>query len=352
LSRYYHAYIGETINIFNNDLSGDGSLRTTEQMFVDNVALLSDLNHHNLEIPMPIVQATKISDKQISITSTGSSDDNSASRSVSHIKNLIPALVKSSGFSLIVKGEVNLNGTGNLQNLYHNSNIWSGGGVNFTEDAKTYIADQQLITDKTHLGIDILDNDTALMLLEDEPSTDSAEICDVISDKNELTFFRNFFNTCPSGIKNYADLHTDYRELPSQIEKIFSAIIPPHNALIWIDNEANDELIFDNSINNIYGCTRSYVLTSGRCETLGQKDPVMLIIDSDVNIMSDLDVYGLLYIKGDLKLSATVNVYGAVIVEGSLSGSGNLNVYYDPAMIKPAAFRPMLMTEFNSWKDW
>lgn len=87
--------------------------------------------------------------------------------------------------------------------------------------------------------------------------------------------------------------------------------------------------------------------------TIGSREqPVVLIIDGDLEMQGTPYVYGIVYVTGNVTGGGNVTVQGAMVIEGSVSPTGSLDVIYDPLVGEGAknTGRPGLIP--GSWRDW
>jgi len=271
----------------------------------------------------------------ITVTSTGLSDDDSATAIVSQIVAIVPAIPDVPGNPLISKGAVSINGAAEIINPEGNATIWTGDNtVTFSgASGKTKIPDPSnpavLIdsSDSNGLGPDVIAGDTNLSALTD------------------AQFFEAFMGTDKSSYQGSGQV----REVAAaDAGNAYSAGTPgidlAREEILWVNG--NPSL----SGNVTVGCT--VTVTGGNVCPSANTKPVVLVIDGNLSGNGTVKVYGLVYITGDFAGSGNLEVTGAVIMEGDVTGTGSLNVTYDSSVLQAAGSIPLAAGSLaGSWHD-
>jgi len=271
----------------------------------------------------------------ISVTSTGLSDDDSARTLIAQRVAIVPALPEVPGNPLISKGAVSINGAAEIVNPEGNATIWTGDpSVTFSgASGKTKIPDPsdptQLIdsSDSNGLGPDVIAADTTL------------------SSMTDAEFFEAFMGTNKTSYQNAGSV----REVPaSDAANAYTAPSPgldlAREEILWVDGSP--------SLNGnvTVGCT--ITVTGGNVCPSANTKPVVLVIDGNLQGNGTVKVYGLVYITGDFSGSGNLEVTGAVIMEGDVTGTGSLNVTYDSSVLQDAGKIPLSAGSLaGSWHD-
>jgi len=272
----------------------------------------------------------------LTVESTGLSDDDSARAIVSQVVVIVPAIPDVPGNPVISKGAVSINGAAEVINPEGNATIWTGdNNVTFSgASGKTQIPDpsnpSQLIdsSDANGLGPDVIAGDTNL------------------SSMTDAQFFQAFMGTDATSYQNAAQV----REVPAAN----AANAYNHSTLPGIDL-AREEVIWVNGNpslngNTTVGCTVT-VTGSGTCPSANTK-PVVMVIDGNLSGNGTVKVYGLVYITGDFAGSGNLEVTGAVIMEGDVTGTGSLNVTYSSSVLGSLSNIPISAGSLaGSWHD-
>jgi hypothetical protein len=279
------------------------------------------------------------------ITAIGRSDDNLAVRTLSQCVGTIDVFGGNGPKQpLIARGSVGLTGNYQIINRYNNTTAWSGDAVNIGESASASTYLRPMGTEE---------GDYTRAQLEDD-DTGNAYTSEAVSDRNKgngvdtiasdprlgsLTgdeFFNNFF---------YGD-RTAMKELAESLDQVYDAadigVAAGKSGVVWIEGNAD--------------------LNGG---TYGTSDnPVILIIDGNLDTAGNPEIYGLLYVTGQLDAAGTVKVLGSVIVEGDpalvpageepVVGVGGVDLIYSPYTLDKSA-NPIIGTTTvisGSWRDW
>jgi Tfp pilus assembly protein PilX len=279
------------------------------------------------------------------ITAIGRSDDGLAVRTISQCVGTIDIFGGNGPKqSLISRGGVGLTGNYQIINRYYNTTAWAGNAVNIGESASA----------STYLRpIGTSESDFTQAELEDT-ATNNDYTSQPISDRNKgngvdtiandprlssLTgdqFFNNFF---------YGDRVT-IKGLAASLNQVYSAgnigSAQNKSGVVWIDGNTS--------------------LNGGTYGT--PTNPVVMIINGNLEVQGNPVVNGLLYVTGQLDAKGTVKVLGSVIVEGDAGmvpagedpvvGHGGVDLIYSPYTLDRAT-NPIIGTTTvisGSWRDW
>jgi hypothetical protein len=342
----------------------------------------------------------------LNLISEGRSDDDTAERVVKQkLRYANPfGLAGPPTHPLITYSKVSVSGSMSVVNLYSNATIWSGGnvtgfgngasgtrgtlihpnpdGAQVYEDSDgnlipffdpgisgqsdydgdgEYDAGEKLLditnTNKpydsskvtkssggdgssTYIGPDVIDNSSALAKSKTKVNPDGSV------EANPDGFFTNFFTGGPEFIKLSSDYIVD--PLDSGADSLVDAdgVNSVDGSMIWVDarDEATDTL-------------GSFSLKNG---TYGSPDePIILVIDGDLDLKAAPTIYGVLYVRGDVVGGGSGGglIFGSAIIEGDngVDGSGGFDVIYDPNILSAAGGgdgRNSVAGIPGTWRDW
>lgn len=258
-------------------------------------------------------RATKTSNglERILIYARGWSDDSTGIRHIVSVLEKTPGVAEAPGYALTTHGTAAINGSGDVTNPEGTSTIWSGQTVTITNaNFKTNILNTTgnivETSNRDSFGLDVFQNDGSLATLTGDQ------------------FFANFFGTTPADFEaNYA---TEVFS-PGDIGDYDGA----EREILWSDGDTS---------------------TSGNT-TFGTADnPVILIINGDLDVAGNITVNGLLYVIGDMTGNGNTTVNGAVIVQGNTDITGSFDVVFNSSLLGNlgAVGRPVATP--GSWKDW
>lgn len=278
------------------------------------------------------------------ITAVGRSDDGLATRTISQCVGTIDVFGGNGPKqSLITKGGVGLTGNYQVINRYYNTTCWSGDDVNIGESASAATYLRPIGTDESDFTQDQLEDDDVTNAYTSEAISDrdKGNGVDTIANDPRLgnltgdEFFNNFF---------YGDRDT-MKSLADSLDQVYSSVSSANgkSGVVWIDGDTK--------------------MTGG---TYGsESNPVILIINGNLEAAGNPTVYGMLYVTGQLDAAGTLAVKGSVIVEGDptmfdaadeepVVGHGGVDLIYTPYTLDKAA-NPIKGTTTvisGSWRDW
>lgn len=290
-----------------------------------NTATLS--NGSSIQVTLTSASTQKVI--QINVVSIGSSDDKAAQITAYQTIAAVPPLPNIPDSPFLARGAMVVGGSAVINNPEGHSTIWTGGNVDLGGNANTStnIADPSsanypnclggsvqcsLVQSSSRqiAGVDIIESDTSLANL------------------TEADFFVNFFGTTPQVYRDSrADLITN--DLVAQNGAV--------DQVIWVDTTPPGAGTVSLAGNNNFG-------------TAAQ--PVIIIIDGNLNISGNNFVNGMLYVRGSVTGTGNVNAVGGMVVGGnSNTAGGNLTVTYNSTVLEQTYRRAKPAGGSGSWRD-
>lgn len=216
--------------------------------------------------------------QRILVTSTGSSDDSTATKVLRQQLQFRPFPINNVNAGILAMGAVNIGGAANA-NSGGASGSYSAraGGTITTQNAKS-------------LTGDAVQNDSTIP-------------------QNPDKFFKSIFGESKSAIQSQATA------INCSTSDCKTALDGLQNALVWVTGNGN-----------INGNT-----------TIGtEAKPVVLIIDGDFRFNGNLTVWGLVYYTNNWPNNGggTAEVNGATVVEGNFQSTGNPGFNYNPGVLE------------------
>lgn len=277
--------------------------------------------------------------RQLLIYSCGYSDDLS-SRSVALIEvRAGPSLGSPPNAPLVSRGSVNTFGRARAFNLFDNLTLWSGASLDVTGNpGNTFVRNPEFNPadgrepnlENTPASCDwgkANDPDDEYICLTDKDTTGP----DVIQGDPGLSSLTNdeFFEVFMGSPRQ------EYEESVATVRTQSTAELAGMGGqVIWVDGEGGD------------------IDLSG---TIGSRDnPVVLVLDGNLDVSGNVTVYGVVYVTGDVK-SATGNVtfYGTTIIEGQFTkAAGTPFFIFDPTSLEIASGLGRRVGLYGTWRDW
>jgi len=292
------------------------------------------------------------------ITSTGFSDDRSSSKTITVFLDNKPVVDNVPDNPLITKGNIVMKGSADVYNHEGASSIWSGGAVDFKKVA-TKIANpsdpnypdcldssftcETVSASNGDQGIDIIPNDKTLASYNDE----------------EL--FLNFFGQTYTEFKTRQDI-VKYSE-PSKTSYDKSDIYPASGTLfketIWVDGDLTlnggvygCDATTDNAIDN---ASLPLPLPKGstECSVNGTLAPVTIVVDGNLSLAGQAQIYGLVFVFGDIDFKGNPDVVGAVITDGEVSSDvgGTPEIWFNSDVLKGSNDATSFSPVSGGWRD-
>jgi hypothetical protein len=214
--------------------------------------------------------------------------------------------------AVVAKNNVNLNGNLTVNNTATGISIWSGGGVTLTGSATTQ-GTNGAGSNKNGIGTDVVQNDSGLAAL------------------TGAQLFQSFFGMTETQAQQRADIAytnsgtTDYS----------SALGGVTGQTIWINQNGGNATFNSNT-------------------TIGSpSNPVVLIINGNINANGNCTIYGMVYVLGDWINGGggTLTINGAVVVQGNLQSTGTPNVNYVTPILSNSTKLGNFAKLPGSWHD-
>ncbi|MDG4868260.1 PilX N-terminal domain-containing pilus assembly protein [Guyparkeria sp. 1SP6A2] len=284
--------------------------------------------------------------QQAIAASCGWSDDRAARHLVTNMMRNAPSLPGTPTNPVTTKGSVNVTGNVSVANYFNNLTIWTGETLNTTSaTGKTFIRQPSAPipenpnfsdpdswadytppegeinenfnfancssanficgTQKDVQGPDVIDSDTSLAGLSDD----------------EL--FLNYFGTNADSYRDtVVTSNVDATSLDDGSTR--------SGEVIWVDGDLN-----------------------GLPDLGTRTEPVILIVDGNLDVSSNPQFNGVLYVRGDIQGSGTPRINGALVAEGTVNKSGgNIEVLYDPLAVGLASRLGSAVSVPGTWRDW
>ncbi|OOZ41336.1 hypothetical protein BOW53_04260 [Solemya pervernicosa gill symbiont] len=298
------------------------------------------------------------------VTSTGTSDDGTATRTITQTIGSVDPLPNEPHTPLTTRGGAFIGGSATVINPEGKATIWSGGNVDLgsNNSTATMVADPTDATypacigspeapcdverssDKDNEGFDLVENDANLSALSSDD------------------YFLNFF-----GLDK-----TTYRNTRVEIESTGATATNNHDAaspginlaqetVVWVDGGGPGNNV---SIGGVtVGCASSVNVNANYEDSACDNNngdppfdaalPTITIIDGDASATGSTTLLGLVYITGDFNITGNVTVVGAVIVEGQTlsSGGGSLDIIYNSRVLGNAGGEGNSASLAGSWRD-
>ncbi|WP_304707667.1 hypothetical protein [Haliea sp. E1-2-M8] len=283
------------------------------------------------------------------IVSVGWSDDCEAQRTVSACLGTVPIFRDGAGPKqpFVTGASVGVTGNASIINRYTDISVWAGDSAAVAGNSfGTYLRPSfTSITDFTPAQLQ--DNDPAnnAQLVSNRNSGFGVDVVlgDVsLANLTDDEFFGLFFLQDKQAMRDLADAGGN---------RLDPGTFPPANTagnvtsgLYWVGNAADLDVSATNTGVNggVFGSLQ---------------EPVVIIINGDLSIAGNGELYGVLYVTGELKITGTPTVYGTVVSEnGPNTGAGTLNLVYVPfggyGGLPPPPIVDSGVVIPGSWRDW
>lgn len=298
------------------------------------------------------------------VAACGWSDDSAARHLITFQLEGTPAMPNAPGNAVTFRGSVGASGSFTVVNFFSNFTYWTGGDLEFgNATAKSFIRKpgSTMATDSNNprdksiqlanaLGCGPLvqtgdeyyyDNCSAptnsdtthLIQTTDKSNTTNVIGADVLDKDYNLgalsqnDFFANFFGKSLTEYKN----ENANRVIDGTANDVSSQLTDAKSEVIWVDGT---------------------VTLPARMGSID--NPVVLIVNGDLNISANTEFYGLIYVNGEISGNGNPSIFGSIIVWGENNSlTGNAQVIYDEGVmnnirrtIAGAKARP------GTWRDW
>jgi hypothetical protein len=281
--------------------------------------------------PANFVQGTPPVRVPFIIFSCGWSDDRAARQAVLMTAGLMPPLPGNPPAPLIVGGYVDTSGRARAYNFHSDLTIWSGSSVTPTGKAgTTFVRNKEQhpnpppITDPLPplASNCTVGNNYICTTVGDNAGFDVIVDDASLASKTGDQFFESFMGRSKTAFKND----------PSTINRTGQSLSGVKAEKIWINGNLS---------------------LSGNIQIGTRNEPVILIVDGNLNVTGNVVFYGVLYVTGNFSSSGTPIFYGATVVEGDNTASAGTPSYvYDPLAF--ANLEPLgpVMVYAGTWRDW
>lgn len=230
----------------------------------------------------------------ILITSVGTSDDDSATRTVSQLVQFGSLLVNVPSIPLIGQGQISLSGNSEIINTHSSQTVTSGSTVGLSGSAST-ILNSGVSSTAGSIQSDIIQNDAG------------------ISSLSSSDFFGSFFGMAPDLLKgSVANYYSNSSNTNYQ-----GTLAGMTGTSIWIDQTGGTASLNGNA-------------------TIGTAaNPVLLIVNGDLTVSGNVTIYGYVFILGNATTDFTGNltIVGSVGTTGNLNATGSIQVVYSPTTL-------------------
>jgi Tfp pilus assembly protein PilX len=249
----------------------------------------------------------------IQITSTGISDDGTSTHVVTQQVQYGSYLLNPSSYTLVTKGTLSLSGNTTVTNTQTNNTLEAGSTVAGSGSFKTVTGSGTSST-SGNFGADITQNVTSLA------NTANGDL------------FSEYFGMTE------AQYQTKAAHSYSNLSNYSTTLNGITGTTIWINQTSGNANFSGNS-------------------TIGtQANPVLIVINGNLNISGNFTLYGFLFVIG--ASSATTNLSGNITITGGIastdnvSASGNLNLTYDSSVLNSVQTATSYYAKVpGSWKD-
>ncbi|PKM36569.1 MAG: hypothetical protein CVV06_10390 [Gammaproteobacteria bacterium HGW-Gammaproteobacteria-10] len=282
----------------------------------------------------------------------GWSDDATAMREISQCLGTFDIFAggKSPEQPFVTRVGVGALGNAQIINRYNNSNIWAGGdagvaGASFatylrpSNKSRDDLTPEQLISEDTVVdGPGIPPEDVDAQLVSNKNAGYGIDVVTndpTLGTKTSDEFFEMFFAQTKTHLMDAAD-NVDQR--------YDSGTQPPNNTtgLIWVGSD---------------GAPSTTKTTINNASIGSPSNIAIIIVNGDLSIAGNVDIYGVVYVTGELKVAGTATIRGSVISEnGPNDIQGTMNVVYVPygeGSGTPNPFIPGTGAVIpGSWRDW
>lgn len=281
-------YLAKNSATIVKDINSDGYIDAFSNSSTTNVSL-SNGSKYSITYNNPTANNLNI----ITITSIGSSSDNSASRELRVKVKYTPVLMSYSNYPFLVRGNVSLSGSSQVSNTESNNNVQAGGTISISGGARTITSSGTTSTSSSTQS-DVSQNNAGL-----QSST-------------ATSFFMSSFGVAASTIAN----SVNYYYQNSSNTNYNTKLSGKEGVSIWIDQTGGTTATVDST--TVVGSATN---------------PVILIVNGDLKIQGSAVIYGFIFITGNLQTAGSATVNGGVAVGGNVTDSGNFTLNYSSAIL-------------------
>lgn len=253
----------------------------------------------------------------IQITSTGISDDGTATRVVSQQVKFGSLLSSVPSTPAVIKGTLAMSGNSNITNTSSTATVVTGSTTSISGSAQTTL-NTGVSSSAGNLKSDIQQNNSTL------------------ANESTSDFFATYFgassNQVKSGFANYYSNSSD--------TNYNSLLNGKTGTTIWIDQSGGEATI---SGNTVIGSAAN---------------PVIIVVNGSLNLSGNATIYGLVFALGatsaNTDITGNVSVNGALIAADNTRLAGNAGVTYGPSVLSAVQSSPAASYYAKipgSWKD-
>lgn len=254
----------------------------------------------------------------ILVTSTGTSADNTATRTVQQQIQSDSIVGNYGNTSLVSMGEIDIGGNAVIQNTVSNQTILSGGSVEFSGSGHT-VTSGGTVSSASGTGADVTENSNTL------------------SSMSNSDFFATYFGTTNTDsvktqIVNYYSNNSNTNYSTTLNGKTGTSI--------WVDQGSG-------STATINGNT-----------TIGSAaSPVLMVVNGNLSISGNVTIYGFIYIMGTSNvdtLTGNITINGGLATTGNFNITGSSELTYDPTILTNLSNQNSLRyyaKVAGTWKD-
>lgn len=275
-------------NIFNNPSSG--FIRPYTDSNITNVTLAN-----NSKFTVTYTNPVAYNYDLIKISCTGTSDDGTATRTVSQLVQFGSLLLNIPTRPIISKGSITLSNSAQIYNLGANQTLQSGSSIAINNSAFTFIPSGVSST-SSGLASDVEQSNATLSTISGSD------------------LFASYFGLSPSIVANNSSTRytnnadTDYS---TQLNGL-------RGTTIWINQTAGTAIIKGSS-------------------TIGSSsNPVLLIISGNSSISENAVIYGMVYVDNPLavQISGNAMLVGGIVATGSFNILGSARIVYSEGVLQ------------------
>ncbi len=251
----------------------------------------------------------------IKITSTGTSNDSSATRTVTQLVQFGSGLAKIPSRPLITLNSISLGSGSTIQNLSNNNTIATSSSVSLNGTASTVLS-SGVSSSSGNIKSDISQSDATLNS----------------TSPNDL--FSSYFGTNTSLAQSVAN---------TVINNSSSAFY--HDRL----DEKTGQFIWINQ-------TGGLAILNGDTTVGNSSNPVLLVVNGNNLFFGNVTIYGFLFVMGNniVALGSNIQINGGFMTTGTISGSGALQINYSPTILNNLQTQQGIQYYAKipgSWKD-
>jgi Tfp pilus assembly protein PilX len=230
----------------------------------------------------------------IKVSSNGISDDGTSTHTVSQLVQFGSLLINTPALPLISKGEITLSGNSQIINTYSNVTVQTGESADMHGSSST-ILNSGTSSTPGNIKSDIQQNVSSL------------------ANMSNNDFFSSYFGLSPTSIKSSV-AHYYSNSSSTNYKNTLSGMT---GTSIWID-QTNGTASLNGSV------------------TIGSTtNPVLLIINGDVNFSGNVTIYGYVFILGssETDLTGNVTIIGGMATTGEINTTGSIQIVYSPSVL-------------------